>query len=194
MRAEEVTGPIDASEAELARAITGARPGSAQDAEGELYRRFAPRVRLYGLRHLRDEEAARDLAQQVMLLTIERLREGAVRDPNQIASFILGASRTMTRDLQRRERRREALRQSAGETTLTVEPSIGNAIDLERLERCMRHLSDRERAVLFLTFYAEKKTTEVGQELGLAEGHVRVIRHRALGRLRQCLVSGEAAP
>ena len=32
---------------------------SSEAAESELYRRFAPRVRLYGLRHLRDEDAAR---------------------------------------------------------------------------------------------------------------------------------------
>jgi len=193
MRAEDIAGPGDATDAELARTIIEAPPGSAQAEEAELYQRFARRVRLFGLRHLRDDEAARDLAQQVMMLTIERLREGAVRDPNQIASFILGASRTMTRDLQRRERRREALRQNTWHAMPIVEPSIGNAIDLDRLERCMRHLSDRARAVLLLTFYAEKTTTEVGQALGLAEGHVRVIRHRALEQLRQCFISDKVA-
>jgi RNA polymerase sigma-70 factor (ECF subfamily) len=171
----------------------GARPGSARGAEGELYRRFAPRVRLYGLRHLRDEEAARDLVQQVMLLTIERLRGGTVRDPTQIASFILGTSRTMARDLQRRERRRNSLRLTDGGTTLVVEASTGTTFDLERLDRCMQHLADRDRTVLLLTFYAEKKAHEVGRELGLAEGNVRVIRHRALERLRRCLTAGEAA-
>ena len=38
--------------------------------------RLAPRVRLYGLRHLRDPQAAADLAQQVLLMTLERLRAG----------------------------------------------------------------------------------------------------------------------
>ena len=47
----------------------------AEAAEAELYRRFAPRVRLYGLRHLRDEDEARDLSQQVMLLVIEKLEK-----------------------------------------------------------------------------------------------------------------------
>ena len=57
----------------------------------------------------------------------------------------------------------------------------------------MRHLPDRARAVLLLTFYAEKTTTEVGQALGLAEGHVRVIRHRALEQLRHCFAAGKVA-
>src|SRR6185503_17272817 len=99
---------IGATDSDLARAIA-ARTGTADAAEAELYRRFAPRVRLYGLRHLRDDDAARDLMQQVLLLTIEKLREGAVRDMDMIGSFILGTSRLVAVNLKRRERRREAL-------------------------------------------------------------------------------------
>ena len=40
-------------DAELARRIAAAEPGRDASAEAELCRRFAPRVRLYGLRHLR---------------------------------------------------------------------------------------------------------------------------------------------
>ena len=54
------------------------RPARVPDsaAETELYRRLAPRVRLYGLRHLREPHAAADLVQQVLLMTLERLRAG----------------------------------------------------------------------------------------------------------------------
>jgi RNA polymerase sigma-70 factor (ECF subfamily) len=50
-------------DAALARRIAAA-PGEARDEEEELARRFAPRIRLYGLRHLRDRDAANDLVQQ----------------------------------------------------------------------------------------------------------------------------------
>jgi RNA polymerase sigma-70 factor (ECF subfamily) len=39
-------------------------------AEAALFRRLAPRVRLYGLRHLRDPAAADDLVQDVMLAPV----------------------------------------------------------------------------------------------------------------------------
>jgi RNA polymerase sigma-70 factor, ECF subfamily len=48
-------------------------------AEAELFRRMAPRIRLYGLRHLRDEHAADDLTQQVLITTLEALRAGRLR-------------------------------------------------------------------------------------------------------------------
>ena len=74
-----------------------------------MYRRFAPRVRLYGLKHLRDDALAQDLVQQVLLVTIERLRAGEVRKPDEIGSFILGTSRLLAGSLKRTERRRQSL-------------------------------------------------------------------------------------
>ncbi len=97
------------SDEALARRIAGGRPGSTDAEEAELYRRFAPRVRLYGRRHLQNDAAADDLAQDVLLLTIERLRAGEVRRPEEIGSFILGTSRMMAHSERRVARRREAL-------------------------------------------------------------------------------------
>jgi RNA polymerase sigma-70 factor (ECF subfamily) len=182
---------LDSSDGDLARAVAARESGVAEAAESELYRRFAPRVRLYGLRHLRDEDAARDLAQQVMLVTIEKLRQGSIRECDQIASFVLGVSRSMTKDLKRLEWRREKLRETYLPSSLVEAPAAGAALDVDRLEHCLARLAGRERSVVLLTFYAEKSGTEVGRELRLTAGNVRVIRHRAIERLRACMESRE---
>jgi len=184
----------DSSDGDVARAVAAQHRRSGEAAEAEIYRRFAPRVRLYGLRHLRDEDAARDLVQQVLLLTIEKLREGSVRETDRVASFVLGVSRTMVRDLKRREWRRERLREALPAAPAFALPSEEAPAELDRLERCLGQLVERERMVVLLTFYAERTAREVGAELGLAEGHVRVIRHRAITHLRQCLAAGEVTP
>jgi len=182
----------DLGDSDLARAVTAGQPGLSEAAEAELYRRFAPRVRLYGLRHLWDEDAARDLVQQVMLLTIEKLRAGLVRDAEGIASFVLGVSRTMAIDLKRRERRREKLR-DVFLVPDSVEAETGDAmLDVDRLETCLARLAERERATVLLTFYAERTAIEVGKELGVTQGNVRVIRHRAIERLRTCMTAQES--
>jgi RNA polymerase sigma-70 factor (ECF subfamily) len=184
---------VDTGDGDLARAIAAGEAGIAEAAEAELYRRFAPRVRLYGVRHLRDEDAARDLVQQVLLVTIEKLREDAVRDVDQIASFILGTSRTMVQDFKRREWRREKLRQTFMAPNLFEMPAGDLELDIEQLERCLAGLGTRDRLVVLLTFYAEKTTADVAREMGLASGNVRVIRHRAVERLRTCMTSLEGA-
>ncbi len=62
------------------------------------------------------------------------------------------------------------------------------------MARCLDRLSERERAVLLMTFYEEKRAGEVGDALGLSAGNVRVIRHRGLERLRNCVVGKESQP
>jgi RNA polymerase sigma-70 factor (ECF subfamily) len=176
----------------LARRIAesgAAAPDSA--AETELYRRLAPRVRLYGLRHLRDRHAAADLVQQVLLMTLERLRAGDVREPERIASFVLGACRMTVLELRRGTRRREALLETWGNAAEAFEAPDPVALDPDRLAGCLEALSERERSVTVLSFFADKQADEVGAELAISAGNVRVIRHRALARLRECMGAEE---
>jgi RNA polymerase sigma-70 factor (ECF subfamily) len=173
---------VEIPDAELARQVTQ----RVAEAEAELYRRLAPRVRLYGLRHLRDEQAANDLMQQVMWMTIESLRAGRVEDPEKLASFVLGTCRQVVLDLRRGQARRERLLERFATEMATAEWQEP-PLDLDRLRECLERLSERERSVVVMTFYAERATAEVAAHLGLAAGNVRLIRHRALGRLRGCL-------
>jgi RNA polymerase sigma-70 factor (ECF subfamily) len=181
-------------DAALARRIAdaGVRPDSA--AETELYRRLAPRVRLYGLRHLRDRHTAADLVQQVLLMTLERLRAGKVREPERIASFVLGTCRMTVLEIRRGTRRRETLLETWGDSSEAFEAPEPLALDRDRLPRCLEALSERERSVVVLSFFADKQADEVGAELSISGGNVRVIRHRALARLRECMGDEEGEP
>src|SRR6188768_3760557 len=94
-RTRMATEPTDA---DLARSIA---TGRAADAEALLCRRFVPRVELYGLKHLKSQAAAEDLAQQVMLKVLEALRAGRVDDAENLSSFIFGTCRHVSWDMQR---------------------------------------------------------------------------------------------
>ena len=171
----------------LARRIAEAGDAPDTAAESELYRRLAPRVRLYGLRHLRDRHAALDLVQQVLLMTLEHLRAGKVREPDRIASFVLGTCRMTVLEMRRGTRRREALLEAWGDTAQMFEAPEPIVLDPDRLAGCLGALSERERSVVVLSFFDDKPGDEVGMQLGISGGNVRVIRHRALGRLRECM-------
>jgi RNA polymerase sigma-70 factor, ECF subfamily len=92
-------------------------------------------------------------------------------------------------EIRRGSQRREALLEkwvpaSAGMTYEAPEPL---ALDPDRLAGCLEALSERERSVVVMSFFADKPADQVGAELGITGGNVRVIRHRALGRLRDCM-------
>lgn len=180
-------------DAALARAIAAAGARIDAQAEAELCRRFARRVRLYGLRHLRDPHAAADLVQQVLMMVLERLRAGKLRDPDKLASFVLGMCRMVVLDLRRGNARRGALLETYGVVEEAVEAPEPRALDGERLSLCLQGLAERERTVLLLSFYADKSADEAAGALALTPGNVRVIRHRALAKLRECMNTPGAA-
>jgi len=190
------SAPFDAEpdDAALARRIAAAGPGLAAAAEAELYRRLAPRVRLYGLKHLRERQAAADLVQQVLLMTIERLRAGQVREPERLASYVLGMCRMVVLDLQRTHARHERLLGTFAHDLHGEQSAIAPLVDDASLLRCLGRLPERERSILVMTFYDDRQARDVAVDLGISEGNVRVIRHRGLERLRQCMDSNEAAP
>lgn len=176
---------------ELAREVASAGK-RAGEAEVELCRRYAPRVRLYGLRHLRDAAAADDLVQEVLVLMLERLRSGRVREPDRLASFVFGACRLVVRNLRRGRRRREGLLVRYGPA---LEPRVevdALALDHGRLRECLARLAERDRTILVLTFYAEQPSSEIAARLGLSAEAVRTARRRAFGRLRDCVLGADA--
>jgi RNA polymerase sigma-70 factor (ECF subfamily) len=173
-------------DATLARRVAQAAPGEDREAEAELCRRLAPRVRLYGLRHLRDPAAAADLMQQVMLMMIERLRAGALREPERLASFLFGICRMLVLELRRGNQRRERLLETYGDVLVPEETPPPNP-DRARLASCLERLPERERTILLLTFYDDMPADALARELKLTPANVRVIRHRGMERLRECV-------
>jgi RNA polymerase sigma-70 factor (ECF subfamily) len=142
---------------------------------------------MYGLRHLRDTQAAEDLVQQVLMITIESLRAGKVKDREKIESFVLGTCRMVVLEIRRGgARRARLLDQYLPAAAQVPEPPL----DLERLAQCLGGLAERERSIVVMTFYEECSSETVAGALGLSRENVRVIRHRALGRLRKCMTGG----
>lgn len=182
--------PPAQSDEELARRIIEARE---PDAEAHFCRRFAPRIRLFGLKRLRSEAAAADLVQDVLMLVLQKLRSGEVREPERIASFVLGAARQMIIDGKRNTGRRERLIDTFAIELEPVE-STADAPDSGRLQHCLQALPERERSVIVMTFYEDCPAETLGAQFGLTTGNVRVIRHRGLKHLRDCLErSGETS-
>lgn len=127
------------------------------------------------------------------MVLIQTLRAGRLRQPERVASFVLGTSRRLAFELGRRDRRALVPTDNLDHLPAVVaeEPP---AFDDTHLKGCLERLPERERIVVVLTFYAERDSQAIGDELGMAPGNVRVVRHRALARLHDCMASrGEIA-
>jgi RNA polymerase sigma-70 factor (ECF subfamily) len=161
-----------------------------RDAEAELCRRFAPRVRLYGLKHLRDEDRARELVQAVLVAMIEALRAGRVEDPDRFDRFVLGMCRNLVGRARYSDARAVATDLPELERGLDAVMPSHTELDLGALAHCLAQLDARARTVLHLSFYRDKTADEIAAVLETTAGNVRVVRHRAVAQLRACM--GEA--
>jgi len=118
------------------------------------------------------------------MMTLERLRAGKLREPERLASFVLGTCRMVCMDQRRGAARRADLLEEWVIPEEAVEDAEPRVFERDRLAACLEVLSERERSVVISSFFEESIS-----ELGLSGGNVRVIRHRALGKLRTCMES-----
>ncbi len=173
--------------AELAqRAMRGDRA-----AEAGLCLRLSPAIRAFARRRLRSNEATLEFQQDVLLILVEALRRGQVEDPSRVAGFVLGICRNLAHDRARERERRSNLWALYGEavSACDVHQPEKATLEIMRLEDCLTELSQRAREAVWLSYGELLSHSEVSSRLGITEGNARVLRHRALHTLRECVSS-----
>ena len=95
----------------------------------------------------------------MLLITLQRLRAGELRQPEQVVSF---RARNCTADrpeLRRGPARREQLLEAyLVEEASEMNAEISSEAQRQRLLGCLRNLTERERSVVLLTFTLDKPT------------------------------------
>lgn len=182
----------DLSDAELVRLIAAADERTPA-AESALLARYADRILVYGRKHLRSEALADDLAQQVMLKVLEAIRQGRIEQPERLASFVFGACRNVSWDLTRTDQRQRKIERAfEGLHEGSTHPGTSER-DVLRLMDCMGRLPEREATVVRMTYMEDREPEEIASRLGASSGNVRVIRCRALAKLKSCLGEEQAS-
>jgi RNA polymerase sigma-70 factor (ECF subfamily) len=176
----------DATEAAVlaARALAGDRA-----AEARLCLRLSPAIRAFARRRLRSTEAVREFQQEVLLIFVESLRKGQLEEPARVAGFVLGICRNLALDRVRERERRLKLWEQYGPAVSACDAVQPPEVTLEimRLEDCLTELSARARQAVWLSYGELLSHAEVSTRLGISEGNARVLRHRALSALKQCV-------
>lgn len=181
-------GPFDSEEVALAARRIDEREACA---------RLAPAVRLYAMRRLRRAGDVDDFVQEVLLAVVEAIRDGRIGDAEGLGPYTIGICRNMFRDGARTRARRDALLHRFGFLFESgTDPTTGVvSFERVRLDDCVSRLTTNARDVIKRAFVHDESNEEIAAGLGLAEGNVRVIRHRTLKFLRECVehpVSWEA--
>jgi len=176
-----------------AELVERAARGADREAEGEVCRRFGERIRLYGLKHLRNDDLAKELVQRVLVVVIQALRGGRIEEPAHLDRFVLGVCRNTALRLRAVEARVEPVETEMLEQLgVSVEMSA-QPMEMNALFDCVSRLEPRAQLVLHLAFIRDKSADEIASVMEISAGNVRVVRHRAMASLRDCMAAKEAA-
>lgn len=160
-----------------------------RDAQANLCRRFLPAVRAFARRRLRTQDAVDEFAQDVLLRLIEALQNGAVNEAERVGGFVLGICKHLALDRVRQNERRAALWQEHSPMLAELFGSPRNTPTMQelKLEDCLTQLSQRARDVVRFSYVDGKDHGEIAAALAISEANARVLRHRTLGALRECM-------
>ena len=153
-------------------------------------RTFVPRIRLYGLRHLKDASSADDLVQDVLAIVVRSLREKSIDAPSSISAYVFGVCKNVVRDRAKKDARRNALASSIDQA-IVIAPNEAK-LDLDRVGECIQRLNDRDKEIVVRTYMHEEDTAVIAESMGIEPGTVRVLRFRAIARLRELLKGSDA--
>jgi len=148
-------------------------------AEAEFVRLFGDRVMFLALARTRDREAARDVAQDVMLAVVRAVRAGQLRESERLAAFVYGIARNL---INNHLRTRTRLKEDPLDGALHLaHPDTTDADErLGLVRRALRALDLTDRNILLLTLVEGLKPGEIAQRLGLTSEVVRTRKSRAL--------------
>lgn len=162
-----------------------------------IYDELAPRVLRFLHHHVTDPDLAEELMQRTFVKVIEALPRFEVRGSVPFRAWVFRLARNVAIDDHRTTH--PALDVDAIGDPPSAEPTPAEALEREverdELLAAIDRLPQDQHDVIMYRFFADLSPRETAPLLHRSEGAVRVLQHRAIGRLRALLATdGHPAP
>jgi RNA polymerase sigma-70 factor (ECF subfamily) len=186
--------PSERRSGSLTDLVAGIRNGDQTAADEFVHRYWRGVMAIIG-HSCSDRSVVEDLRQETLRIALEKIREGAIRDPERLSGFVASLARNLViQHFRRAEPRHEEL---DDRTVAAAEARLpGPAADplqqllLDEEAALVRHVLDelpteRDRQILIRRYLEERDKDEVCAELGLTSDHFNRVLFRARNRYRE---------
>jgi RNA polymerase sigma-70 factor (ECF subfamily) len=178
------TEAIEVEECPLAERIRGGDVG----AEETLVDKYQRPVYAIAVARIRDRETARDLAQEILLMVLEALRAGKLRDVDRLSAFVHATARnrinTHITNLHREQNRSPIL---DAPPVVTPEERFEQSQRGALVRRAIARLNPADQKILLLTLVDGLKPREIAARLDISQERLRKRKSRALERVKQAV-------
>jgi RNA polymerase sigma-70 factor (ECF subfamily) len=164
--------------------------GGDRHAEDEFIQRYRRGVAVIVARASRDQSAVEDLCQDALTTALEKIRAGAVRDPDRLSGFVAGLSRVLVIEHFRKQSSRAAIDASRPAQPRETAPTVVDHLLRQERATIVRAVlaeldSDRDREILFRFYIAEEDKDTICRDLDLTPLHFNRVLFRARERYRE---------
>jgi len=158
-----------------------------QHAYSELFEANHRRIIHLGLQILRNEETAMDVAQEVFMRAYEELPRW--RGEARFSTWLYRTAMNVCFERMRAEDKQRKIRDHLPAREMADSPevsAVGGEI-ISAIDRAVKELPPRQRAIFALKQYQELRFTEIAAMLDITEGGAKASYHKALLALRERL-------
>jgi RNA polymerase sigma factor (sigma-70 family) len=156
-------------------------------AEDQLYRKYSDRLYFLALSELHSHQDAEDVRSETFIRVIQAVRQGKLRKPESLGSFVVGIALNVIRELRRERFGVESL--DDNDVNFAIEASPEEAfLDQEvksSIVETVKHLKPREQEFLRMYYYEELPLPSIAAALGIKQERLRLIKSRVLQRFRK---------
>lgn len=179
-------GGASTSEKALVEAARALEP----EAWSTIYRRHYRQVYFYAYHRVGNREAAEDLASEVFVRALARIRSYRYRG-RPLLAWLYRIAHNLTADHLQRQARWAGATPPEDETAASADEQLERVPSRQDLVRALRALPYDQQQVVILRFLQGLSSAETGAVLGKNGGAVRALQFRAMASLRRRLSPGD---
>jgi len=168
--------------------VSNIKQGDKQ-AEAALYKKYSDRLYFLALSELHSREDAEDVRAETFTRVLIALREGKLRKPESLSSFMVGIALNVIRESRRQQIGTEPLPDQ--DLRAASDPSPEKVFLDQEVRQSIRelakHLKPREQDFLRMYYFEERSNREIALVLGIKEERLRLIKSRTLKKFREII-------
>jgi RNA polymerase sigma factor (sigma-70 family) len=158
----------------------------------KFYEIFAPGIRFFAIRQLRDQDAAADCLNQCLMLALEGIGGGHLREPAAIAGYVWGILRNLIRKtiavrIADRERQTDKVIELLPSRTVSPENQAILSQQQHDIRNALAAMRPMAREILRRFYLEGCSATEIQKDLGLTPTQFRLMKNRAKATLVQTM-------
>ncbi len=160
-----------------------------RNAFGEIYELHVDGIYRYVFYRLFDKKDAEDVTEEVFIKAMNGIG-GYQADKGSFTGWLYGIARNTVIDYFRLVRRETAVVEAAAARRTEKAGEETDAFVVEMIRKALAGLTEEQREVIVLRFYAGLKVSEIAEQMGKPESAVKALQRRASLKLAKLLGGG----